>query len=69
MKGGAIGVISTLGSGSTFWFELEFMSCKVDEDEANNEKKVSIEFDSKVRVLLAEDNKMNQALATSIFAK
>ena len=67
LMGGEISVTSKKDVGSTFSFslpmEIDVMDLQKDESLINNEK---LEFDDSTRILLAEDNPMNQLLAKKV---
>lgn len=67
LQGGCIGVESVPGIGSRFWFELEFAKAtqqtSVESVAAPSQKNVSL------RILLAEDNEINQKVASSLLRK
>ena len=66
MMGGEIGAQSTPGTGSTFWFTV---SLPVREAPEATEKVVLRRLDRPFRVLLAEDNVVNQKVAVHLLEK
>ena len=62
--GGRIGVDSKVGEGSTFWLELEFPVLEAPKPEAP--KETVVVTDKVLNILIAEDNEVNQRLATLV---
>ncbi len=69
MMGGAVGVVSEVGKGSTFWAELQLSPAKV-QPEKKTLKQSSLEaLDRPLRVLVAEDNVVNQRVMTRLLQR
>jgi PAS domain S-box-containing protein len=67
LMGGTIGVESTYGTGSTFWFTIELPTCEMKDLASKAEVKFQEIFSG--HVLLAEDQMVNQRVAVSYLQK
>ncbi|PLX12675.1 MAG: hybrid sensor histidine kinase/response regulator [Marinilabiliales bacterium] len=69
MMGGSISVESEVGVGSTFWFVVEMESARV-QDEIDEEERREIKNselpDKKLKILLVDDNKINQKIGLGV---
>jgi CheY-like chemotaxis protein len=68
MQGGRIGVESTPGAGSRFWFELSFATA-AEETGTEPVSAADVPDTRGLRILLAEDNEINQKVASSLLKK
>jgi CheY-like chemotaxis protein len=67
LMGGAVGVESAAGRGSTFWFEVPLKEAKLERGEqADAVARGTLEG---LRVLLAEDNLVNQRLVSMLLGR
>jgi signal transduction histidine kinase/DNA-binding NarL/FixJ family response regulator/HPt (histidine-containing phosphotransfer) domain-containing protein len=67
--GGELGMSSTVGVGSIFWFELSVVPVSREEAEKVAAKIVAEETLPRYRILLVEDNKVNQIVASRFLAR
>ncbi|HEY8381503.1 MAG TPA: ATP-binding protein [Microvirga sp.] len=65
LMGGTIGVVSDEGRGATFWFEIA-LARSVDESRAERAVEAGPGAGQAARVLLAEDNEINQEIARTV---
>ena len=70
LQNGQINVESTLGKGSNFHFTLEYEKANsINTEHQNNTVKFINEINKNYKVLIVEDNKINQVLAKNILKK
>ncbi len=69
MMDGVIGVTSTVGIGSTFWFNVMFDKSDNNIDTDEKDKAVDITETNSLDILLVEDNLINQKVAAGIIKR
>lgn len=69
MQGGCIGVESTLGEGSRFWFELTFAAALESGEKPDMIAAPTLPASRTLHILLAEDNEINQKVAVALLKK
>ena len=69
LMGGQIGVDSTVNVGSTFWFELTLQNAEVQSTESTQYTLSNLENAFTGKILIAEDNLINQKVASQYLKK
>jgi len=70
LMGGTLAALSRPGAGSTFWFEIPLLSGETAAVERDQEPRAATAAPRRsLRILLAEDNHINQQVATAILGK
>ena len=68
MMGGSVGAASVVGKGSTFWAELQLRPAEVPFETDKPKQWAVAPLDKCLRVLVAEDNRVNQKLTMRIYS-
>lgn len=70
LMGGIIGIVSQVGKGSTMFFEIPFqLSFAMTESVKCEDQTTSLEVTQKLRLLVVEDNKINQKVVRSMLER
>lgn len=69
LMGGKLQVISTVNTGSTFWFELPFKITTPEEETEKKKTVTELESFSNLCLLVTEDNEVNRMVAGKILQK
>jgi signal transduction histidine kinase/ligand-binding sensor domain-containing protein/ActR/RegA family two-component response regulator len=69
MMGGSVGVASEMGKGSTFWAELKLRPANTQLESTKPKPSHFVPLERSLRVLVAEDNLVNQRLLTRILER
>lgn len=71
LQNSKIDLTSTLGKGSTFFFDIKYTIVKPENDKGDKEKIYDIDYNALIgkKVLVVEDNKINQMITRKILEK